>query len=112
MPLSFFTQSVTRIRPGSKESRGSTIPDWDNVSTATIGGCSVQPSSTTLSQDGRVLGVSDSFTLYAPANADVKKGDRISFNGATYTVMGVPRPWASPTGRVSNLQCPLERWDG
>lgn len=109
---SFFRQSVTRLRPGEKTSRGSTIPDWDNAESLTIGNCSVQPSSTSLSQDGRVLGISDSFTLYMPMNADVKEGDHIQFDGETYAVMGVPRPWTSPTGNLSNKQVTLERWDG
>ena len=112
MPLTFFTESVTRIRPGTTTSRGTVIPDWDNTETATINGCSVQPSSTTLSQDGRVLGISDSFTLYMPFDADVAEGDRIVFGDDTYTVIGVPSPWRSPTGRVSNKQVQLERWAG
>lgn len=109
---SWFRQTVTRVRPGVKESRGSTIPDWDKASKAMIEGCSMQPSSTSLSQDGRVLGISDSFTLYMPANADVLEGDRIEYEGNTYTVMGVPRPWISPTGNLNNKQVSLERWDG
>lgn len=109
---SWFRQTVTRIRPRTKSSRGSQIPDWNNVSKAMINGCSVQPSSTSLSQDGRVLGISDSFTLYMPANADVLEGDRIEYEGNTYTVMGVPRPWISPTGNLNNKQVSLERWDG
>mgnify|MGYP007102092108 CR=1 FL=1 len=110
MPLSFFNESVIRIRPGTKTERGSTLFDWTNASTATIGGCSVQPSSTSLSQDGRVLGISDIFTLYMPYNADVIEGDRVQFEGETYTVIGVPKTWKSPTGRVSNKQVQLERW--
>lgn len=109
---SWFKQSVIRIRPGETTSRGSAIPDWTNTTTETISGCSVQPSSTSLSQDGRVLGISESFTLYAPSTADIQKGDRITYNDVTYTVMGVPRPWMSPTGGLNNLQIPLERWDG
>ena len=109
---SWFTQSVTRVRPSTKTLRGSVVPDWDSVSRKTIRGCSVQPSSTTLSQDGRILGISDSFTLYMPANADVDKGDRIEYGGETYTVMGVPRLWISPTGGLNNKQVTVERWDG
>ncbi len=109
---SFFRQQVVRVRPGVKLSRGSEIPDWENVSTAVISNCSVQPSGTTLSQDGRVLGISDSFTLYMPPDADVAEGDRIRYNGEVYTVIGTPRPWISPTGDLSNKQVTLERWNG
>lgn len=109
---SWFRQTVTRVRPGAKEERGSTIPDWNNVSKLVIPGCSVQPSSTSLSQDGRVLGIESSFTLYMPPTADVAEGDRIEYDGDTYTVIGVPKPWISPTGNLSNKQVMLERWDG
>lgn len=108
----FMTQTVTRIRPGTKEIRGQIIPDWDNVSTATINGCSVQPASTTLSQDGRVLGISDGMTLHAPASADIMAGDKIQFGGNTYTINGDPRRWPSATGGLDHIQCSLERWHG
>lgn len=109
---SWFRQSVTRIRPGVKTSRGSEIPDWNNVTAVVISGCSVQPSTTTLSQDGRVLGIGDSFNLYMPPTADVREGDKIVHNGEEYIVAGVPRPWVSPTGGLSNLQVTIERWKG
>lgn len=109
---SWFRQTVTRIRPGTKTSRGSAIPDWDHVSSATIKGCCIQPSTTDLSMDGRVLGISESFTLYMPPNADVQEGDRIQYLDKTYVARGVPRPWFSPTGRLDNMQVQLERWSG
>ena len=109
---SWFRQTVTRIRPGTKTSRGSEIPDWDHAESVTVTGCHVQPSSTSLSQDGRVLGIEDSFTLYMPLDADVQEGDKIVHNGEEYIVAGVPRPWVSPTGGLSNLQVTIERWKG
>ena len=111
---SWFRQSIKRIRPGTKTVRGSSVPDWDSakVSETTITGCSVQPSSTSLSQDGRILGISESFTLYMPADADVKEGDRIEYGSNTYVVSGVPRTWVSATGGLDNKQVALERWEG
>ncbi len=109
--LSWWTDSVTRQRPGAKTERGSTVPDWGKVTTATINGCSLQPSTTTLTIDGRVLGIGEAATLYMPLDADVKEGDRIVAD-ETYTVIGVPKKWRSPTGRVSNKQVMLERWKG
>ena len=104
---SFCNQEIVRIRPGEKESRGSTIPDWspDKVNKLTIKRCSVQPATTSLSQDGRVLGISDGMTLYAPANADIIAGDRIQFGGNTYTINGDPRRWPSATGGLDHIQC-------
>lgn len=110
---SFANQSITRIRPGTKSSRGSTVPDWsaDKVNKKTIGGCSVQPASTSLSQDGRVLGISDGWTAYLPEDADVKAGDHIEFDGETYEINGEPRKWTGPM-RTSHIQLNLNRWEG
>ena len=112
MLLSFYRQTVTRVRPKTKESRGSTIPDWDNVDSLEIPGCSMQPSSTSLSMDGRILGISDGYTCYMPADADVKAGDHILFNGKTYEINGDPREWPSATGRLDHIQLNLTRWAG
>lgn len=109
---SFCKQTVTRIRPGTKTSRGSSIPDWGHASTTQISGCSMQPAGTSLSQDGRVLGISAGFTLYAPPDADIKAGDRISHDGNVYTINGDVRPWPSATGKLDHLLINLERWQG
>lgn len=108
---SFATQSVTRIRPGTKTSRGSTMPDWDNATSATISGCSVQPATTSLSQDGRVLGILDGMTCYLPEGSDVQEGDRIQYGGETYTIDGAPRVWPT-AGNLAHIQINLRRWSG
>lgn len=112
MVLSFWTQSVTRIRPGTKMERGSVVFDWNNTDEKVIEGCSVQPASTSLSQDGRVLGVTDGLTAYLPPDADVKAGDRIVFNGNTYTINGDPLAWPSVTGALDHIHLNLVRWRG
>ena len=108
---SFCTQEVKRIRPSTKESRGSMILDWSNVSNLTIEGCSMQPASTTLSEDGRVLGISDLYTLFTPPDADIDAGDRIEFEGKTFTVVGDVRvqPAAS---RIQHKEISLRRYHG
>lgn len=112
MRISFFRQSVIRKRPGQTVQRGSTVPDWSSTDTLEIQGCSVQPAATALSQDGRVLGVTDGMTAYLPPEADVAAGDHILFDGEEYTIMGQPRKWQSPTGAVSHMQLDLQRWSG
>lgn len=109
----FCRQTVTRIRPGTKTSRGSTIPDWspDKVSKLVIEGCSVQPATTSLSQDGRVLGINEQWTAYLPEGSDVKAGDRILFDGETYEINGEPKKWTG-AARLSNIQLNLTRWEG
>lgn len=110
---SFATQSITRIRPGTTTSRGSTVPDWsaDKVTKKTIKGCSIQPASTSLSLDGRVLGINDGWTAYLPEDADVQAGDRIEFDGQTFEINGAPRKWTGPM-RTSHIQLNLTRWEG
>lgn len=110
---SFCNQEITRIRPGSTVSRGSVIPDWseDKVTKLVIKGCSVQPSATTLSQDGRVLGISEQLTAYLPEGSDVKAVDRILFEGNTYVISGEPKAWTAPFN-CSNIQLTLTRWEG
>ena len=109
---SWANDTVKRIRPGTIERRGSIEPDWEHATEKEISGCSMQPGSTTLSQDGRVLGISDGYTCYMPPGSDVTAGDKIVFNNLDYQVIGEPRPWTSPTGMVSSLQIQLERWSG
>lgn len=108
----FANDTIVRIRPGVKTLRGSSVPDWENSSSLTIAHCSVQPASTSLSQDGRVLGIMDGMTCYCPYDADVREGDRIQFDDQTYVINGAPRKWRSPTGNRSNVQLNLERWSG
>lgn len=109
---SWANDTVTRIRPGQIDRRGSIGPDWSTATEKQISGCSVQPGGTSLSQDGRVLAISDGYTCYMPPGSDVIAGDKIRFNGQDYQVIGEPRAWTSPTGRVSSLQAQLERWSG
>lgn len=110
---SWASQEITRIRPGTKTLRGSEVFDWstDKVSELTIKGCSVQPASTGLSEDGRVLGINEGFTAYIPEGSDVQAGDRIRYNGKVYTINGEPKKWVGAFTR-SHIQLNLVRWEG
>lgn len=109
---SWCTEKITRLRPGVTTSRGSEVFDWSDPDALEIPGCSVQPASTGLSQDGRVLGISEGLTIYLPPGSDVQAGDRIVYEGKLYTINGEPKVWQSPTGLVSNMQINVERWAG
>lgn len=109
---SWANDTVTRIRPGTIDRRGSIEPDWEHATEAEITGCSVQPATTSLSQDGRVLGITEGLTCYCPPGADVLAGDKILFKEKDYQVIGEPREWRSPTDLVSSIQVQLERWSG
>ena len=108
---SFCNQTVTRIRPAAKESRGSIIPDWSQATEKDIGGCSMQPASTSLSQDGRVLGLLDEYTLFLPPDADVMAGDRIRYNGQIYQIDGDVRIQPAPL-RLDHIEIRLRRHSG
>lgn len=112
IPTQLAYDTVTRIRPGTKTIRGSVVPDWEHAESVTIHGVNFQPANTTLSQDGRVLGISETCTCYLPYTADVKEGDRLAFENEAYTVVGAPMRWRSPTGRAAHTKVSLERWQG
>lgn len=107
------SQEIIRVRPGTKTLRGSEVPDWspDKVSELKIKGCSVQPATTSLSQDGRVLGIAEGWTAYIPEGSDVLAGDRIKFDGDTYEINGEPKKWTGAFTR-SHIQLNLVRWEG
>ena len=109
---SWCSQTITIVKPGTTTSRGSTVYDWEHpVSSTNIAGCSVQPASTGLSQDGRVLGINQGWTAYIPEGTDVKAGDHIEFEGETYAINGEPRKWTGPS-KTSHIQLNLVRWEG
>ena len=110
---SFCNQEITRVRPSTTVSRGSTIPDWspDKVNEKTIKGCSIQPAATSATFDGRVLGISEQLTAYLPPDADVQAGDRIKYNGDVYIINGEPKTWHAAAS-LSNIQLNLSRWEG
>lgn len=109
---SFCRDTVTRIRPGFKKVRGSLIPDWDNATKVDIKGCSMQPASTSLTEDGRVMGISDTYTLFAPPDADIEAGDQIEFHGKVFEIDGDVRIQPSATGRLDHLNITLKRYQG
>ena len=94
------------------ESRGSFVPDWSDTEELMIRGCSVQPTTTGLSQDGRVLGIFEGLTIYCPPGSDIMAGDRIEYGGNVYTINGEPKPWIGATGMLSHVQINVERWRG
>ena len=109
---SWCSQTLTIVKPGTTTSRGSTVYDWEHpVSSTDIAGCSVQPASTGLSQDGRVLGINQGWTAYIPEGTAVSAGDHVIYEGDTYEIDGEPRVWTAPFTR-SHIQLNLIRWEG
>lgn len=71
----------------------------------------MQPATTSLNQDGRVLGLLDEYTLFAPAEADIQAGDRIRYNGQTYQIDGDVRIQPAAL-RLEHLEIRLRRHTG
>lgn len=112
MVATFANDTISVIRPSLKSVRGTTLFDWGNTTQRYVSNCSFQPAGTSLSLDGRVLGITDGATCYCPEGADVQEGDRVVFDGKTYTINGAPRKWTSPSGLRSNVLLNLEEWSG
>lgn len=112
MPLSFFRDTVTRLRAPIESKNGSDYFDWTQAVELVITNVQVIAQSTSRDFEGRVLNVSDRRTLRAAYDADIKAGDRIVWQGETYEVEGEVFHTKSPSGRVSSTRCTLVRWDG
>ena len=112
MPLSFFTETVTRKRAQIKSKNGMDCQDWQNAEEITISNVQVTPAATSRDFDERTLNVSDRRTLRAGYDADIMAGDRIVWNGTEYDIDGEVFHTKSPTGRISTTRCTLVRFKG
>ena len=109
---SFASRTVTVVRPGAIQQRGTTVPDWEHPESETpVRGCNVQTPTTGMELDGRTatrLGG----TVYMPKGADVREGDAIDYNGHRFLVVGEPMVWESPTGNLDHVQVRITEWEG
>lgn len=112
MPLSFFRDSVTVLRPTTATKNGMTYNSFDNPETHALTKVQVVPLGTSRSFEDRVEQVTDRRTFRASYDADIMAGDRVIYNGETYEVEGEVFHTKSPTGRVSSTRCGLVRWNG
>ena len=118
--------SVTVIQPSVTAEWGQEVVDWDNPVEHTIPGCVDYA----LSGVEQVQGVDVSAgarQVFMPLVMDgdmpkvrtstgdlirVSGTDRIRRFGKTWEIIGEPGPQISATGRVSNLEVLIKRWDG
>lgn len=95
--------TINVVRAGLKTVRGAEVQDWANPTRHRVGGCSVQPRATTGDEVAdRAAHATESCTVYLPLEADLKRGDRVEWDGDTWDVDGRVQTWRSPTGRVSH----------
>jgi hypothetical protein len=110
MPVvSFATETLTRLRAPQIMDHGSMVQDWDNATTATLTGWTLQPGASSEDLLNREA-VRVDWTAYGPYDADVSATDRIRLPSGDYSVIGEPERWKSPTGRVSSTKLLLQRW--
>lgn len=109
---SFCTQRIIRERAPFKTVRGAQVRDWDSddIDVLEITRCSVQDEGSTRSWR-RSQNVEKGDHLFAPPNADIQLGDRITFEGKRYEIDGEPAVWPYPSG-VASKQAHLKRWKG
>lgn len=107
---------VTIKRPTWRNSRGTKIADWTNPTLTTVGGCSLQISTTSSDLDGRQQ-AELSAILYAPDGTDIKRGDHVLWTDHLgdeheFVVDGMAMPWDSPTGLLAHVEARLTEWRG
>lgn len=109
----FCVDTVTVTRAPLVSSRGGQVRDWDKAKSHTIGGCSLQESTTdTPDRTGRASNVTVTCDLYLPYGADIRAGDRVEHGGATYEVVGAPLQKRSPFGSCDHTLAHLAYWRG
>lgn len=109
MPLSFATETLTRLRAAQVMDHGSLVDDWDNPEEVELPGWSLQPGASQedlLNREATQV----AWTAYGPYDSDVVASDRIRLPSGDYAVIGEPERWKSPTGRVSSTKLLLQRW--
>lgn len=104
-------KAVAVTRPGSKSSRGATVPDWSSATTHEVVGCVLDAPSSSADYGEPEAPITQRKTLYAPPGADIAKGDRVTVDGATYKVDGVPMAYESPFHTRDYTQVQLIDWE-
>lgn len=111
MPFSWWTDTITVLRPAQVSSRGTTVPDWAHATSSYVYNCSVQDMRTSMTLDGRQQTDVDA-QVFAPVGSDIQAGDRVTHGGRTYAVVGEPAIKSSPLGGASHLHVLLSCWRG
>lgn len=113
MPLpSWCVDSVTVSRASLTALRGATERDWAHSTEHEVGGCSLQPTATATDLSQPRAATSVDAVLFAPAGSDIEEGDRVEFDGSTYSVMGVPTSRKSPFATLDHMRVELSLWEG
>ena len=103
----FCRDSVTVMRPGTREARGTAVADWASATEHAVDGCYLCCEAGSSDLDGR-SNTSQPWSLYAPPGADVRFGDRVIWGGRAFEVAAPPEPRRDPCGTgMGHLKVPL-----
>lgn len=111
---SFYTDTVTRLRPQTSFDAHSPDPavDWTLPAAETdLTGCRFQPVSTNEELNLRE-GVEVNARLLGPVALDLTEQDRLTFDGDTYEIVGEPLRMRGPYGNTAHVEILLRRFDG
>lgn len=113
MTISFKTQIITVIRPGTLLERGNQVDDWSSATEHQVTGCRLQPQAGQEGAGGRREdAVQRRWKLFAPQGADVTERDRVRHQGQVYEVAAYVQHWPSPTGTLAHVEATLQWWEG
>lgn len=85
-----YGRTITVIRPAERDTNGDPLSPPDPHS---VDGVAIGWGETSTNYDGREATVTD-ITLYCPAGADIRAGDRVDLDdGNRYIVDGQPKVW-------------------
>lgn len=105
-------ETITRLRADRvSNGYGGFEDDWSDPDESDIPGWGVDAGGTVADLDRRE-GAQVQYTLRGPVAADVRRGDRVRWNGEVYTVDGRPRVQPGPTALTSHLIVQLILWEG
>lgn len=111
---SFYTDSVTRVRPQTGTDAHNPVAsiDWSLTAVeSTLTGCRFQPVSTV--EDLRLRdGVEVNARLMGPVDMDLTAQDRVEYGGLVYEVVGEPLAHRGPYGTTAHVEVLLRRFDG
>lgn len=111
--VSFARNSITIIRPGRFQDRGSWYDDWENPEPErTIPGCVVFPGRSVEDNDFQEA-QEVTYTVLVPLGTDILASDKVRVDlepGLDLAVFGRPRQIPSPTGNLGHIHLELTDW--
>lgn len=104
---------VTRLRAAVREdprNPENTFHDWDAPDAVDIPSCAIAPRLTPEAATAGRTSVVDGFTVYMPADVDIRATDRIRFaDGIVRKIDGEPARWHNPfTGLDAGVEVNVE----